>query len=65
MKKARLIKKVDVVEIPKANTKRRRSAKPALSKTIDTVKQWIDSQRNDREDPRKAFANLFTQPQTQ
>ncbi len=63
MKKARLIKRKEAVELEEAR-KVRRSAKPALQKTMNTVKEWIENQAI-KEDPRKAFADLFAQPQAQ
>lgn len=63
MNKARLIKQKEVAEFEQAR-KARRMSKPTLKKTVDTVKGWIEGQRS-KEDPRKAFADLFAQPQTQ
>ena len=63
MTKARLIKRSEVVEREQA-----RKAKPQKSnvqKKVNAVVEWIENQRVQREDPRKAFAALFTQPQTQ
>jgi hypothetical protein len=63
MTKARLIKRSEVVERELA-----RKAKPQKSnvqKKVSAVVGWIENQRAQREDPRKAFAALFTQPQTQ
>jgi len=63
MTKAKLIKRSEVLEREQA-----RKAKPQknnVQKTVDAVVEWIENQRTQREDPRKAFAALFTQPQTQ
>ena len=39
-------------------------SRPARRPKREAVLEWIESRRNEREDPRKAFAALFTQPQT-
>ncbi len=64
MVKAKLIKRTEVAEREQA----RKAALPQkinVQKTVDAVVGWIESQRNQREDPRKAFAALFTQPHPQ
>ena len=63
MTKAKLIKRSEVAEREQA-----RKAKPQKSnvrKTVNAVVGWIENQRVQREDPRKAFAALFARPQTQ
>jgi hypothetical protein len=63
MTKAKLIKQSEVLERERA-----RKAKPQKSnvqKTVNAVVEWVENRRTQREDPRKAFAALFTQPQTQ
>jgi hypothetical protein len=58
MKKARLIKKDDIREIKEEARKggeTKEAAKPVMP-------EW--QRRAKRQDPRKAFAELFTQPQT-
>jgi len=63
MTKAKLIKQSEVLERERA-----RKAKPQKSnvqKTVSAVVEWVENHRTQREDPRKAFAALFTQPQTQ
>ncbi len=64
MTKARLIKKQEIVE---QQSKKQKPAvrRKALVKAVDSVANWIDEQRqNAKIDPRKAFAELFAQPQT-
>ncbi len=64
MTKARLIKKQEIVE---KQSKKQKPAvrRKALVKAVDSVANWIDEQRqNAKIDPRKAFAELFAQPQT-
>ncbi|MEP7336512.1 MAG: hypothetical protein ABI977_02000 [Acidobacteriota bacterium] len=63
MTKAKLIKRSEVVEREQA-----RKAKPQknnVQKKVNAVVEWIENRRVQREDPRKAFAALFTQPQPQ
>ncbi len=36
-----------------------------VKKTLDAVNEWIENRKTQHEDPRKAFAALFSQPQTQ
>ena len=64
MMKARLIKQKDAVaqETAKRNSLLK---KPAVKKTVDAVAEWMEGQRKERPDPRKAFAALFAQPQPQ
>lgn len=64
MTKAKLIKRGEVAEREKAR-KTRLAKKSNVQKPINAVIEWIENQRTQREDPRKAFAALFTQPQTQ
>lgn len=64
MTKARLIKKQDVVE-RKEIKKPVLAEKKVVKQTVDSVVEWLEAQRDRREDPRKAFAALFAQPQTQ
>ena len=64
MKKARLIKRQDVPALQEAK-RNRLLKKPVVQKTVEAVTEWIEAQRNERPDPRKAFAALFTQPQPQ
>ena len=64
MTNAKLIKREDTIAIEAA--KRSRSIKkPVVKKTVEAVAEWIENQKNDRQDPRKAFAALFSQPQPQ
>ena len=64
MTKAKLIKRTEVEE-REQKQKARRPQKNNVQKTMDAVVEWIENQRSQREDPRKAFAALFTQPQAQ
>jgi hypothetical protein len=64
MKKARLIKRTDAI----ANEEAKRietQKKPVVKKTVEAVTDWLNSQKVETKDPRKAFAALFSQPQTQ
>ncbi len=64
MTKAKLIKRGEVVAREK--TKKAQSMqKNNVQKTMTAVVEWVENQRIQREDPRKAFAALFAQPQTQ
>jgi hypothetical protein len=63
MKKARLIKRVDATALQEAK-RNQLLRKPVIQKTVEAVSEWIETQRNERPDPRKAFAALFTLPQT-
>jgi hypothetical protein len=61
--KARLVKRQQVIarEKEKAETK---APQPAIKKKVNAVVEWLEAQKVKREDPRKAFADLFVQPQT-
>ena len=64
MGKARLVKKQEAVEREQAkNTKL--PQRKAMEKTMDAMVGWLKNQRVQRQDPRKAFADLFAQPQPQ
>lgn len=64
MTKAKLIKRSDVAEHKKAK-KTQNMQKSNVRKTMEVMAEWVGKQRNQCEDPRKAFAALFVQPQTQ
>jgi hypothetical protein len=64
MKKARLIKRQDALASEEAKQPKTLK-KTMVIKTVEAVTDWIESRKSEREDPRKAFAALFTQPQTQ
>lgn len=64
MTKARLIKKQDVSD-QQIGKPAGRAKKPVMKKKVDAMVEWLESQRNQRQDPRKAFAALFVQPQHQ
>lgn len=64
MKKARLIKRQDALAIEESKEPKT-VKKPMVIKTVEAVTGWIESRKSEREDPRKAFAALFSQPQTQ
>jgi hypothetical protein len=63
MTKAKLIKRSEIAEREQA--KKAKPQKTNVQKTVDAMVGWIENQRVQREDPRKAFAALFSQPQTQ
>ncbi|MBK7600392.1 MAG: hypothetical protein IPJ07_18485 [Acidobacteria bacterium] len=64
MTKARLIKKQEIGE-QQTNRQKPAVSRKALVKAVDSVTNWIDEQRQIAKiDPRKAFAELFGQPQT-
>jgi hypothetical protein len=63
-KKARLIKREDAAALEAAK-RNRLLKKPVVKKTVEAVADWIETQRAERPDPRKAFAALFAQPQPQ
>ena len=63
MTKAKLIKRSEVAELEQA--KKAKQQKNNVQKTVNAVVDWIENKRVQREDPRKAFAALFSQPQTQ
>ncbi|MCI0338686.1 MAG: hypothetical protein L0226_14000 [Acidobacteria bacterium] len=67
MTKARLIKKKEIVEREqkKESSLPEEPQKKVVEKTVDAVVDWLESQSTQRQDPRKAFAALFVQPQTQ
>lgn len=60
MNKARLIKKDEIKE----QVRKPRQRKPEAKKTVQTMMGWLENQRQERPDPRKAFAALFSQVQT-
>jgi hypothetical protein len=64
MTKAKLIKREQVQEIT-TNKKTETKAKPVVKRTMQVVNDWIDTRRNQRLNPREAFAALFAQPQEQ
>lgn len=64
MTKAKLIKRSEFVEREKVK-KARSIPKNNMQKTVTAVVEWVENQRIQREDPRKAFAALFALPQTQ
>jgi hypothetical protein len=67
MTKARLVKKQELIEreqVKKTNSARK-SQRKVVKKTVDAMVEWLENQRVQRQDPRKAFAALFAQPQTQ
>lgn len=64
MTKARLIKRGEAIERERVK-KIRLSQKAQVQKKINSMMDWVETHRTQREDPRKAFAALFTQPQTQ
>lgn len=64
MSKARLIKKQDFVDRQEEKRQVARQ-RPTLKKKVNAVVEWLDSKREQRQDPRKAFEALFAQPQTQ
>ena len=66
MIKPRLIKKREVINREQEQTsKREPKEQPVVKKTVNIVVEWLENQRNRTQDPRKAFAALFTQPQEQ
>lgn len=64
MTKAKLIKRTEVAEREQAK-KAKPQQKSNVQKTMTAVVEWIENRQAQREDPRKAFAALFAQPQTQ
>lgn len=65
MAKARLIKKENIVVEPPRRPVRVKSGRKAIAGAVDSVANWLDQKRqNAKIDPRKAFAELFSQPQT-
>lgn len=65
MTKARLIKREDVAAREKEAKHKRGFKKPVVKKTMEAVTDWLEEQKIRHQDPRKAFAALFTQPQPQ
>jgi hypothetical protein len=63
MKKAKLIKREEVIEKQQTKASQRTQKQP-VRKTIEVVSDWIVTHRAQRLDPRAAFAELFAQPQT-
>jgi hypothetical protein len=63
MTKARLVKRQELIdrEKVKAETK---PPQPVIKKKVNAVVEWLETQKVEREDPRKKFAALFVQPQT-
>ncbi len=61
MNKARLIKKED--KPIQTSRKATETSTPRSRKRREVISEWIEKQRSERKDPRKAFAALFTQPQ--
>lgn len=65
-RRPRLIKK-DTADAA-ATAKRQGSGKKAKRETVrrkvDLVIEWVERKSIERQDPRKAFAALFSQPQT-
>ncbi|MFN0087008.1 MAG: hypothetical protein ACKVX9_16575 [Blastocatellia bacterium] len=65
MAKARLIKREDVAARESADKQKRVQKKPVGRKTMEAVTDWLEGQKTRRQDPRKAFAALFAEPQPQ
>lgn len=57
--KARLIKKQEVIE--REQTQSTDLPQKVVKQTVDVMVEWLEKQRNQRQDPRKAFAALFAQ----
>jgi hypothetical protein len=64
MTKARLIKREEAIALQAAK-RSRLMKKPVVKKTVEAVAEWIETRKNEHQDPRKAFAALFSQPQPQ
>jgi hypothetical protein len=64
MTKARLIKKQEMIERERAK-KSDVPKKKVVQEKMNAMVEWLADQRGQRQDPRKAFADLFAQPQTQ
>ena len=62
MAKPRLIKKQNVTDSEQANQQDSKQQK-VVKKTVNIVVEWLENQRSQNKDPRKAFAALFAQPQ--
>ncbi|MDX2032818.1 MAG: hypothetical protein SF339_19225 [Blastocatellia bacterium] len=65
MTKARLIKREEVAARVTEAKRKRGFKKPVVVKTMEAVSDWLEEQKTRHQDPRKAFAALFTQPQPQ
>jgi hypothetical protein len=63
MAKARLVKRQEVIEREKGKAETK-APRPVIKKKVNAVVEWLEAQKVEREDPRKAFAALFVQPQT-
>lgn len=62
MNRPRLIKKEEQIE--KTSTPRPAEARRSNHRRKrEVVLEWIDDRRRERDDPRKAFAALFSTPQ--
>ena len=61
MNRARLIKKDETAN--RVSNEMREKKPPRVKKRREVITEWIDKRRQDRKDPRKDFAALFTQPQ--
>ena len=64
MNKAKLIKREQISELVQSKQAKTKT-KPVVKKTMEVVNDWMDNRRNQRLDPRAAFAALFAQPQQQ
>ena len=64
MNKAKLIKREQINELAQSQQAKTKT-KPVVKKTMEMVSDWMDTRRNQRPDPRAAFAALFAQPQQQ
>lgn len=65
MMKARLIKREEAAAMVREAKPKRGLKKPVVKKTVEAVADWLEEQKARHQDPRKAFAALFNQPQTQ
>jgi hypothetical protein len=68
MAKPRLIKKQEVIEREQTSqqaSQQDSKQQKVVKKTVNIVVEWLDNQRGQSKDPRKAFAALFAQPQEQ
>jgi len=61
--KARLVKRQEMIDREKEKAMAK-PPQPAIKKKVNAVVEWLETQKVEREDPRKAFAALFIQPQT-
>ncbi len=66
VRRARLIKKGTIDEQPalKVSKPEKRAKREAVRRKVDLVLDWVERKGTERQDPRKAFAALFSQPQT-